>query len=373
MDSWAPPKAEYESDHFLLNNIDQNFDLDFVNFLSSDVLDPASKAYPPLDPFQNTPSLLPQKKGQPAESKPQEQPNRQKSEYFQSPILPGQNDRSYNIEHLYHKQKQQRHVRPDALYTPLVSPAVTPSEKNAGAALASFEPLTLPALNAQRPPLDRRRPLLATFSEEQGNPKRRTPHTTPNLQAKTRRSPSLRKLPQAHDLLENSDATMLPPLGKVVPIENDLATPENLPLGPATLMGFTMNRLAELQSNTDTSPSPALGPRRDLRNSISKALVKRETLLLELSPVLEPQHTGLSSISSKREKPHAKKASHKIAEQGRRNRMNQAVHDLLALIPQSYHEQVSVPSKATTVELASSYIQHLTDEVARLKAQLQSQ
>ena len=66
-------------------------------------------------------------------------------------------------------------------------------------------------------------------------------------------------------------------------------------------------------------------------------------------------------------KSQQQKASHKLAEQGRRNRMNNAVQELGRLIPQSYHDEVSIPSKATTVELASKYITALLKEVEELK------
>ncbi|GMM38807.1 hypothetical protein DASC09_061460 [Saccharomycopsis crataegensis] len=61
-----------------------------------------------------------------------------------------------------------------------------------------------------------------------------------------------------------------------------------------------------------------------------------------------------------------KKSSHREAEKGRRDRMNIAIHDLALLIPEELTSSVAVPSKATTVELASQYIQSLVDEVERL-------
>lgn len=399
MDDWLdhPKNENYpENDQFLLNNSDHPFDLDDINFIVPESLDPSTKAYPPLESFQNTPALP---------------PTRKESALFQSPILPGQNDRSYNEEHYFHKQKQRSHlhVRPDAVYTPLVSPAGTPQHHHQQNApqTASFEPLTSPALNAQRPPTDRRRPLSATFANDDASAssscKRRTPHSTPNMppisssssSSKPKKSPSLRRplhtfeplpdssydsAPVPHSRSHSANTTpMLPPLGKVLPIDKNDSTissadPASVllsqPHGPGTLMGFTMNRLAESQSNTSASPSPNHSAHNSARSSVSgaKSLIKHETSLSEPSPALDPQTDN--SLSSKREKPPTKKASHKIAEQGRRNRMNQAVHDLSALIPASYHEQVSVPSKATTVELASSYIQHLNEEISALKAQL---
>lgn len=57
-----------------------------------------------------------------------------------------------------------------------------------------------------------------------------------------------------------------------------------------------------------------------------------------------------------------KKEVHKVAEQGRRNRLNNALTELHALIPQDLKETVLIPSKATTVELACQYIKILTGQ-----------
>ncbi|KAM9889623.1 hypothetical protein OXX69_012782, partial [Metschnikowia pulcherrima] len=88
----------------------------------------------------------------------------------------------------------------------------------------------------------------------------------------------------------------------------------------------------------------------------------------ETSPVLDAvggEHTG--SESGKRHRMPGKKTSHKVAEQGRRIRMNQAVHELSRLIPQNFQEGVTVPSKATTIELAAAYIRNLLHEIDTLK------
>lgn len=385
----------------------REFDLDDIDFIVPTDLKASSKAFPPLDFPENTPSLLPN--------------SHQGHRILQSPMLPGQNDKSYNDEHLYHKQRQQRqqrHVRPDAVFTPLVSPAVTPldsqvnSNKQQFAVQTAFEPLTSPALNAQQAlaTSDRRRPLSVMYGPEDsysGTTKRRTPHSTPNLTAQMqKRSPTMRKVNQPFDLLPDSGylegfkgydngsekaynhdydggyktsarstetTPMLPPQGKKVLID----TP-NSGVGPATLMGFTMNRLAELQSNPSSSPSPSLAAQKDRprNNSVSnsssrsssyagKPYIKHETSLSETSPIIDPQSGETTGY--RREKPSTKKTSHKLAEQGRRNRMNQAVYELGKLIPPSLHEQVSIPSKATTVELAATYITFLEKEVEELK------
>lgn len=60
--------------------------------------------------------------------------------------------------------------------------------------------------------------------------------------------------------------------------------------------------------------------------------------------------------------------THKLAEQGRRNRMNVALQDLDRLIPEEYKRDVLVPSKATTVELGTEYIKALQREIDALKS-----
>ncbi|KAK8440477.1 phosphate-sensing transcription factor [Candidozyma auris] len=431
----AMRKLPYEAEQYVINEEHDHtavahFDLDSIDFIMPDDLGSGSKAFPPSAYPDNTPALLPNG---------QNHSFQQHAAQFQSPLLPGQNEKSYNEEHLFHKQRQQQSqnqhlhssshsynqtssgVRPDAVFTPLVSPAVTPLESqvntNNGANApmqTTFEPLTSPALHAQqrneRPSSDRRRPSSATFGPDDyssgGSTKRRTPHTTPNLAAhphKSKRSPSLRKPSQAQPVFEqlpdssydasmdlptkSSETTpMLPPQGRKVPMDGS-SSGANTPTfsaknaqgaGPATLMGFTMNRLAESQINTSNS-SPTSEPRsgrRDdpvsSRSSLSghRVSVKQETSSSEPSPAIDPQNGDIQEGTRKREKGPGKKASHKIAEQGRRNRMNQAVHELANLIPQHYHEQVTIPSKATTIELASKYINALLKELDEVKSKL---
>ncbi|CDO93969.1 unnamed protein product [Kluyveromyces dobzhanskii CBS 2104] len=55
------------------------------------------------------------------------------------------------------------------------------------------------------------------------------------------------------------------------------------------------------------------------------------------------------------------KQVHKVAEQGRRNRLNNALKDLEALIPKELKDVAAIPSKATTVELAAQYIRQLLE------------
>lgn len=55
----------------------------------------------------------------------------------------------------------------------------------------------------------------------------------------------------------------------------------------------------------------------------------------------------------------SKKEVHKVAEQGRRNRLNMALTDLSSLLPPELKDSIPIPSKATTVELACTYIRQL--------------
>lgn len=369
----------------------------------------ASTAYPPSHLPQNTPSLLAKLSDL-----------RQGDPVMASPILPGQNDRSYNNQHLYHKhsseestpnafkkdqlfvhQPQLQHVRPDAVFTPLVSPAVTPHESNVNInkqnpISTAFEPLTLPALSAQPSSVDRRRSSSLMFAPNDDQVplghKRRTPHSTPILLASNKRLPAVKprngkvgtfdKLPELGYSRGHPDSTaMLPPLAKRVDVDSSGNST------PATMMGFTMGRLAEQARDLDPgsphlngsyqngSSSNTTSPQ--LRSSRRKSFLythkdgSKSSSSGEPSPVLESQRSKSStslSLKRKGEKPATKKASHKLAEQGRRNRMNVAVQELLGLIPKDYHDQVAIPSKATTVELASQYIRALQEELDSLKA-----
>lgn len=361
----------------------------------------SSSAYPPSNLPQNTPSMLAQKRIIDEEKAEQDG--------FVSPILPGQNDHSYNNQHYYHKTSSNTpikegyssHVRPDAVFTPLVSPAVTPLDlqvniNKSKPISASFEPLTSPALNAQ-PSNDRRRSSSSVFAPSSNddqknsinsNHKRRTPHSTPILQAnnKLKKSPSLKNsrsniiknsspfenLPESSIDSKSIETTpMLPPQSKKQNIDNNPLqhSNSNSNSNTPTLMGFTMGRLAEA-NNHDDSTSPV--------NSRQNSTSKKSSSSSETLPILGSQRTransntslnsnGTSTSKKKGEKPATKKASHKLAEQGRRNRMNVAVQDLSNLIPQNYHDEVSIPSKATTVELASKYIKDLLNELESLK------
>lgn len=74
-----------------------------------------------------------------------------------------------------------------------------------------------------------------------------------------------------------------------------------------------------------------------------------------------------SSESKSGKKDDTKKEVHKVAEQERRNRLNSALNDLCGLIPDDLKEMISIPSKATTAELACVYIRSLQKRVHELE------
>ena len=271
-------------------------------------------------------------------------------------------------------------------------------------------------------------------TEEQKSTKRRTPHSTPVLNAanKSYTSPSVKprlsnsssynngmqKLPEASvDSVQQHDSTMLPPSGRPITVNK---TP---------LMGFTMGKLAEeeLNNNPKNNKNSKIKNNKNYRNDqeeegaeeaeedgyddninnnnnhnydtkdfdgsdgkasadnvgdisknsmLRKSSIKKPKSVSRKSSTSKHRSMSSSSLASsttsspkftkKPEKLASKKASHKIAEQGRRNRMNVAIAELTALIPQAYHDEVAIPSKATTVELASKYITFLLGEIDEL-------
>lgn len=425
----------------------QTYDLGLenMNFIIPEVLnfdtdpDHVSSAFPPELPSNQTPSLLAVNKLKQGEQPP---------ENSVSPILRGQNDKSYNPHHYYHRQSSSGKiftnssqntnsnttstVRPGAVFTPLVSPVVTPLERgNSGNAFSpqaplqiSFEPLTSPVLKSE--PLtvvssnastsghtstndDRRRSSSSVYGpgkDENKQYKRRTPHGTPILQGSKSSyvSPSLKsksgsgnssgnnsqhqftfeKLPESK--IKSETSSLLSSSNK----EQDMLPPKSgkpVEINGTPLMGFTMGKLAEgneqqqQQKLRQTSPTMSSSKKSSTRSSRKSSISKHQNSVQKSSsssseeedsssPKLNSSTSSTTTSGGGKksgEKPATKKASHKLAEQGRRNRMNMAVQELGKLIPQSYHDEVSIPSKATTVELASKYINSLLQEIDELK------
>lgn len=263
-------------------------------------------------------------------------------------------------------------VRPDVVFTPLVSPAVTPmdsmmqSTKQAG----FFSPLTSPALEAKSPRRLKKQPV-----EEKKKYKRKTPGSTPIVGPtipgrvtkqspviKPRRSGSytaaLTQQQQKGQQPQQQTQTETYPQDFSPVLESSMAPPKTrtratsgvqqaTPATPATLMNF----------KTGNSQSPVFPPSDDVpsrRTSISR----------------QPRQPADEDEDGD---PSSKKQSHKLAEQGRRMRMNKAILDLGYLIPESLQVTEAIPSKATTVEIATQYIRSLTNEVAVLRERLRSQ
>lgn len=301
-------------------------------------------------------------------------------EFTQRPS--GSNDRS----HSYHSQSQlPTSVHPELVFTPLISPMVNPSDIGLGsAAHAVFEPLSSPALKAQSngenqyktsSDYDRRRSSLSAFghgvvqgTSEDMNPcgqqpltnKRRTPHGTPILLANQSSMILSHGRTSSPAMKAKSNTKAAPPAFERLPeasVESHISSAEAPPAPSndasvepnSAFMGFTMRRLANLSNDKDDlSNSDFFDHNRDDVSSMQKSGVSR------------------SSEDSTKGGP-KKNDTHKMAEQGRRNRMNVAVSELGGLIPQKYHDEITVPSKATTIELGSRYIRELLDELEKLK------
>lgn len=261
-------------------------------------------------------------------------------------------------------------VRPDAVFTPLMSPTAPTDSGNYSSMHTAFEPLTSPALMAQRPDLlllqqrpgsglERRRSSLSAFGGQNGPTqlvegdlalrgpaalgfkRRTTPHGTPILhptQSSSRKnSPALKARMAAKTApvpFERLPDASVDPAGAMLP--------QSAPQSTA-FMGFTMQRLAD----------HGLDPASNLAPNAYAAVAGSASP--QAKPI-SPSDDGQGKLTVK------KNDTHKMAEQGRRNRMNVAIAELSALIPQKYHDEVSIPSKATTVELASRYIRELLNK-----------
>ncbi|CAL9734052.1 hypothetical protein MOSE0_D03532 [Monosporozyma servazzii] len=99
-------------------------------------------------------------------------------------------------------------------------------------------------------------------------------------------------------------------------------------------------------------------------NNKNEAMMMNDNKLSEVTK----QEDSSDIISEKRPrsrsrvgrvKDDSKKEIHKVAEQERRNRLNNALTELALLIPPELKKTVTIPSKATTAELACLYIRQL--------------
>ncbi|CCH42310.1 Mediator of RNA polymerase II transcription subunit 20 [Wickerhamomyces ciferrii] len=344
--------------------------------------------------------------------------------------------------------QNQTSIRPDVVFTPLVSPAVTPLEsminqnqKHNGIGINTngsnnnnfFSPLTSPALEAKSPMKYRKNSNSNSPDENQSNQtsstattkkkyKRKTPGNTPIVGPTipgriAKQSPIIkakRSSSYVSSIHHHHHHQFQQPGGSSTSQSNTpLATTptsgeyEMTPLPDPSVDQSINGSMAPpsstntTNSNTTTSNSiPTVTRRRSKKDSISSngsgsnqpatpATLMNFKLESSNSPVILPsnghqksfsisqqQNGSISThqqpqLSSHQRRPSedsdTKKASHKLAEQGRRNRMNQAIMELGDLIPEQLQQTISIPSKATTVELATRYILELKEENRRLK------
>ncbi|KAH3665518.1 hypothetical protein OGAPHI_003704 [Ogataea philodendri] len=192
--------------------------------------------------------------------------------------------------------------------------------------------------------------------------------------------------------------------------EHDPLNNENLPAAtPATMMSFSLSKMPPKNSPRMLPKDNVLkNPNHDAKSAQSSPVIlpssnsfllhehqqlpsaiipplhinghsksSSRSSSLKTSPVIQntdesqPSHSPdgfnvgkarSNSVSSNKSGQTDRKMTHKLAEQGRRNRMNIAIQDLEKFIPESLKSEVTVPSKATTVELSSRYIQMLREE-----------
>lgn len=243
-------------------------------------------------------------------------------------------------------------VRPEVVFTPLVSPAVTPLDSILKPSTSNnfFSPLSSPALEAKSPKL------LKKQSYDDKKLKRRTPGNTPIVGPTipgriTKQSPIIK--PKRSSVTINYEDFQLPPESTNLIKTRSKSKSENsvsnstpaTPATPATLMNFKFND----QTNNSNSNSNS-------NNSNSNSSSTQDHM----------------NYDRRLSDDDLKKNSHKLAEQGRRNRMNQAIIELGTLIPDELNSTVAIPSKATTVELASVYIKALQNEIKRLNEELEN-
>lgn len=281
-------------------------------------------------------------------------------ERFESPYLTAE------VHSTHHED-----VKPD--FTPLMSPAVTPRDteliKKAGKA---FSPLTSPALECQNtsPVLRTRK---ASYGRKQSlDSNKRNSITTPTLTGRVvkqsphlqARRPNYSKSSKDFKLPESADNTETMPPPAIPDIKSQMDP-------SSKMMSFTFQKLESVQSNGSQEASPEYTqyfseqPRDDVVTNNARITSNSPPVILQSSQTRSA--TSTSANQSPQLLPGDKRMSHKLAEQGRRNRMNVAVQELEKMLPDNLVREVSVPSKATTVELACRYIQQLEEELARIK------
>ena len=170
--------------------------------------------------------------------------------------------------------------------------------------------------------------------------------------------------------------------------------------GPDRKKAGVVGRGAKKRTNPNSvQASPALRPKispgiKPLLPEGTAVSAETSTLLLasksNYQNILEGNHLpGVSYPEALSTNLTSKRTSHKIAEQGRRNRINQALHEIAGLLPagagrekpcnagddgpnEGSPAQQQAGSKASTVEMAIAYIKELQRDLCDTKGQLEA-
>ncbi|KAL4886352.1 helix-loop-helix DNA-binding domain-containing protein [Aspergillus karnatakaensis] len=185
--------------------------------------------------------------------------------------------------------------------------------------------------------------------------------------------------------------------GSVAPSPRTVAMPS--PNGPVPRKSETpkIGPIRKRQSLSSAHPSPSLRPKispniKPLVPGDASAAYQLAGLKSNYQQILEGTLLpGVSYPDTLAENLSSKRTNHKLAEQGRRNRINNALKEIEALIPQSYVQMKNSKdaaacngkadkekdkagnqpiSKASTVEMAIDYIKSLKADLDATRAQL---
>ena len=129
-------------------------------------------------------------------------------------------------------------------------------------------------------------------------------------------------------------------------------------------MKTNSGRTKSVNSYSGSSASPTNVKHEYIMNE-SPMMNARSSSKVEMNGLTRTKSRSSEGKSGK--KDDSKKEVHKVAEQERRNRLNNALNDLCTLIPDELKATVSIPSKATTAELASVYIMQLQKRIHDLE------
>lgn len=350
-------------------------------------------------------------------------------------------DLGFDLQDIDTEHGQQSLVRTDLIFTPLVSPLVTPMDhggqkhnyhhhhhhhhhQGSQDTTGMFSPLTSPLLEFQHM---KSSPIIRIKKDPYDDPNshfqrrksaqmNKTPGSTPIVGPTvpgrvTKQSPVVKpkrhignkhfgdiKLPESS--MDFKAPNSIPKRSKAIRESPEIDDQDHPLVTPATLMNFQLdhsnkedqqvllntNRAHSNSSSPVILPSsttPLMGPRRSSSIS-SKRKSGRNSSVSSTSTLLATNHGNGSSTSlnsrsqfeehdpleprqdtsrqdtfDQQESHLDKKVNHKLAEQGRRNRMNLLIQNLDKLIPNDWKKDVLVPSKLTTIEIAIEYLKYL--------------